>query len=479
MQAATNDQPMPRSWLAFDGVLVRRIVALAGPTVAAMISQTLINIADHIMVGRIQGSFTINGVTYKESVAGQAALGPALAMMWLVGGAMSAISVGTQALTARRYGEGDHKGAGQVLANSSLVALLMGTIAATVCALFTHKIFPILSKDPGVLAVGVPFLRWRYIGVLSMVLTASYKSFFDGLGQTRVHFVVAVVMNIINFILNLGLIFGLFGLPAMGVEGSGLASCISSYIGCAMIVAWSFRREIREQYQPYRFANLVNRVRTEILRLSAPSALAVVVSIGGFGAFYAVCGYLDRQAHHTDAIFLSATTNIINILMLVFISCIAYGSACSTLVGQGLGAKDPDLAERSAIEAAKLGALVFVVLGAFTVAFPTLILHGWTADAPVIEVAAPVLRVLGFFEPFVCVALVFMYALYGAGDSLFIMACEGILHPFCLIPLSWLFGVVCGWALWGVWAAMLTYVVLMTCAMTWRFLRGKWKKIEI
>ncbi len=66
MQAATNDQPMPRSWLAFDGVLVRRIVALAGPTVAAMISQTLINIADHIMVGRIQGSFTINGVTYKE-----------------------------------------------------------------------------------------------------------------------------------------------------------------------------------------------------------------------------------------------------------------------------------------------------------------------------------------------------------------------------------------------------------------------------
>jgi len=473
-------EAMPRRrWLAFDRVLVRRIVALASPTVAAMISQTLINIADHIMVGRIKGYVTIGGVVVKESVAGQAALGPALAMMWIVGGSLSAISVGTQALTARRFGEGDHAGAGRVLANSLLVAVLLGAVFSTVCALTAGHIFPLVSKDPGVLAVGIPFVRWRYVGVLSMVVTASYKSFFDGLGRTRVHFVVAVAMNVVNFFLNLGLIFGVFGLPKMGVEGSGLASCISSYIGCAMIVAWSFRREIRQLYQPYRWENLRNSVRTEILRLSSPSALAVIVSIGGFMVFYAICGKLDREAHHVDAIFLSATTNIINIFMLVFISCIAYGSACSTLIGQALGAKDPDLAHRSAVEAAKIGALVFVVLGAFTVLFPTLILHGWTADAPVVEAAAPVLRVLGFFEPLVCVTLVFMYALYGAGDSFFIMLCEAILHPLCLIPLSYVLGIVCGFGLWGVWSAMITYVVLMCCAMTARFLRGGWKRIQI
>jgi putative MATE family efflux protein len=465
--------------LSIDGALAKKILALAGPTVGAMVSQTLINEADQIMVGRIPGFLHVDGVDVKESVAGQAALGPAMALMWMVGGALSAISVGTQALTARRIGEGDHDGAGKVLTNSVSISLALGAFASILFWLLTPKLFAVATADPAVRLVGVPFLRWRYLAVLSMAVTASYKSFFDALGQTKVHFWCAVTMNVVNFLLNLGLIFGMFGLPRMGVSGSGLASCISSYIGCAMIVAWSFRKEIREGFAPYRLANLAGPLRREIARLSSPSALAVVISLLGFGVFYKVCGRLDAVAHPGQSIYLAATTDIISIFMLVFISCMAYGSATATLVGQGLGAGDHDLAERSAIEAAKIGALVFVVLGAFTMAFPSLILHGWSQDQAVIDAATPILRVLGLFEPFACVALVFTYALYGAGDSRFVMYVELTLHLSCLIPLSYLLGLTLGFGMWGVWSAMIAYVVLMTVIMTWKFNRGTWKEIRI
>src|SRR3954462_12353674 len=93
-------QPPPRHWLSIDPTLANRILGLAGPVVVAMVSQTFINQADHVLIGRLPTS---------QSIPGQAGLGPALILFWAVGGFLSAISVGTQALTARRIGEQDHE----------------------------------------------------------------------------------------------------------------------------------------------------------------------------------------------------------------------------------------------------------------------------------------------------------------------------------------------------------------------------------
>src|SRR6516225_8063320 len=107
--------------LAIDRALARRLGSLAAPVVLAMVSQTIINWVDHILVGRLPSS---------DSIPGQAALGPALNLFWAVGGALAAVSVGTQALTARRLGEDDHERAGQVLFNSLMVAFFSSLVAS-------------------------------------------------------------------------------------------------------------------------------------------------------------------------------------------------------------------------------------------------------------------------------------------------------------------------------------------------------------
>jgi putative MATE family efflux protein len=454
--------------LSIDGSLGRRIVALAAPVVAAMISQTLINIADHIMVGRLPSA---------ESVDGQAAVQASVILLWAVGGALSAIAVGTQALTARRFGAGDVEGTGRVLTNSVAISATLGIVCSLVFWKLARVVLPpLVEYKPSVVALGVPFLQWRYLAVLSMAVTSSYKSFFDGLGKTHVHFVVAVVMNVLNLILNFGFIYGMWGFPRMGVPGSGLASCISSYVGMTLIIGWTFRKEVR-RFHLYRVRKLSRSVVTEIARLSSPSAAAVIVSLLGFAVFFRIVSRLDAVNAHS--IFGAATANLISIMMLVFISCMAYGTAVATLVGHSMGARDYDLAERYAYEAAKIGFSVFSVIGLLTVSAPTWILHLWTPVPEVIAVAAPILRVLGFFLPFMSIALVFMYALYGAGNSFFVMCVEFTLHGLCLVPISWLLALEFGFGMWGAWSAMIAYVVLMAAIMGWKFSSGTWKQIRI
>src|SRR5262245_36063994 len=264
--------------LSLDGVLARRIITLSAPVVAAMISQTLINNIDHILVGRLPR---------EESIPGQTAVQYSLTLLWAVGGSLSAIGVGTQALTARRFGANDVEGAGRVLTNSSAIAVILGLLASIAFFFLAPLLLPLINKDPAVVRLGVPFLQYRYAAVASMVVTASYKAFFDGLGRTDVHFKVALVMNAINFVLNVALIFGKWGFPRMGVAGSGLASCISSYIGMFLIIAWSFRPEVR-RFHLYKASKLDFSVGREIVRLSSPSSAAVVFSLVGFMVFFYV-----------------------------------------------------------------------------------------------------------------------------------------------------------------------------------------------
>src|SRR5256885_15223564 len=129
--------------LALDEVLARRIVRLAAPVVAAMVTQTLMNIADHIMVGYLPET---------ESVPGQAAVTPAVALLWMVGGMLSAIAVGTQALTARRHGEGDADGAARVLTNSVAISATLGLVVSLPFRHLAQYVFPLVNKIPSVVS---------------------------------------------------------------------------------------------------------------------------------------------------------------------------------------------------------------------------------------------------------------------------------------------------------------------------------------
>jgi putative MATE family efflux protein len=457
--------------LHIDRELARRILTLAVPVIFAMATQTLINIVDEIMVNHLSGD---DG---RVGQAAGAALGLAVPVLWLMGGFVAAVSVGTQALTARRFGEQDDLAAGKVLTNSLVLALLAGGTMALIAFFFAEPIFRMLHDNPLVVRFGTEYMQLRALSIIGWVATFSYKSFFDGLGKTHVHLVAAIVMAIVNITLNFFLIYGLGPFPRLEVVGAGIGSTVGTFTGCFVMIAWSLRRRHRDRFHYYRLSNVDGATLWGIGRLSLPAGVASVAVMSGFLILLAIAARLDTQTSAENA---NATQVIVAIIEgVVFIPCLAFGTATATLVSQNLGAKEFALAKRYGYESVKIGTLIFGTMGLLLFAIPSYVMRIFTPNAMTIATGETALRMMGAFVLTIPSALIFPQALLGAGNTKFVMMVEVLLHFGLLVPLAFIFGNVLGWGLIGVWLAVGLYLTLLAVVMGWKFREGKWQSIQI
>lgn len=499
--------------LRLDMEKSRRIMVLAAPIMIAMLTQTFLNIVDTIFVGKLDSSY---------SIPGQAALGFSMPILWGIGGFLAALGVGTQSMTARREGAGRMHDAGAVLVNSLLLAVVSSIVMTFVGWWIIPDLFGYLTRNEAVLALGVPYAQVRVLGVLSMVATTSYKGFYDGLGQTRVHMFACLWMNAVNVLLNYVLIYGMGPIPAMYVTGAAVASVISTYVGLAYMLFWSMRKDMVSQFRYYRVSNLSLRTSWEIARLSLPGGAAQVFVMSGVLLFLKVVGIIDErhlaelltQTHYfadetsraiqygvihatemparlvaTDLgytllrsrppVYMTAAKLVIDLLTVSFVTCIAFGQATATLVSQAMGQGEHRLAESFGWESVKLGMYIFGVVSLGIMLVPEIFLDVLSDDPLVIQTAVPGLRVMAGNLIFIAMSLILIQALFGAGDTKFVMWAEMILHGICLAPLAWLFAIHLEYGFMGVWFSATVYIAALAAVMAWRFWEGSWKRIEV
>jgi len=477
-QAPANGTDMPP---LVDLSLARRILAISWPVVIGMLTQTMVNIADTVMVGYLDPS---------TSVPGQAALNMSLIMLWAVGGFLSSVQVGTQALTARRLGAEQPLEAGKALTNSLAISLTCGLLFSVLFAVYIDEIFPaVLSvlgeADAKVIELGVPYARWRMFNVFSMVVTVSFKAFFDGAGKTYIHMTAALVMNGLNVLLNWLLIFGVWIFPRMEVEGAGLASTIASYVGLAIVFGWTFLADYRKRFRFYRLSNLSRRMIGTIVRLSVPSGLATVAVMSGVYAVLLVVLEIDHAAIAAGAAtvgqtFNSAATKIVfDILSVTFMSSIAFGMGTATLVGQSMGARRFDLAARYGWESVKLWAGFFFLVGLVTIAFPDFFVSLFTKSQGVIDAARTPMRMAASVECLAAGGLILAQALFAAGLARFVMLVELGLHFGLLVPGAFVLGLWAGLGTTGVFLAAMLYIALLAAVLSWKWWQGGWKSVQI
>lgn len=493
-----------------------RILKMALPIVIAMLTQTAINILDTVMVGWLEPSY---------AVAGQSALGFSTPLLWLFGGFLSSISIGTLAIVARRQGEMDFKLAGAALTNAVTIAIVSSLVVGTLAYVFVPHMFSLFTDNEAVIAFGVPYARFRLLGVLSMVTTAAIKAFFDGTNRTYVHMVAAIVMNIANIVLNYIFIFGLGPIPAYNVAGAGLASLVATYIGLAIMIGWSLVPKIRRQYQLYHPSSFNLTTMWNIVRVSVPSGIANIFVMSGFLIFFKIIAILDDQhiqqlilsvpayagnelpawltAQSTaiDAgfgmnafwttdlsasmlqaqppIYSSSTNLLVSICSVIFMGAMAFGTATASLVSQSLGQKDPKLAERYIYESLKIAFLFFGAIALFIALNPHMV-AGWLSSVTeVIDATANILQVLSPGLVIIAWALIQTQSLFGAGCTKFVMCVEGCLHFLCLIPLSYFLGIYLGGGILTLWGCVIIYASALALIMFVKIRRGSWKKIQL
>lgn len=479
----TADPGPPRfRFLYLEPTLIGRIVHLGWPVILGMLTQTAINTIDLLMVGRLDDA---------QAVPGTAAIMSSVVLLWAYGGFLSAISVGTQALSARRYSEGNPLKAGQVLFNSIAVSVVASAVITFVAIYFIEPTMLLLSKSHEVQEVGSAYSKIRLLALPSMALMSSFKSFYDGLGRVRIFMTIAIVMNLVNVLLNYILIFGVnqsfLTVEPLGIYGAAWSSVVASYMGVLLMFIWSLRAQNRQRFQVFRFKNLDWRQALAISRLSVWSGLATVVLMVGVGLFNYIVSNVDA-INHQGSINSAAASIIIHVMMLVFMTSLAFGTSTATLVSQSIGAKKVELAERYAWQCVLLAVYVMTIFGVLAFFFPKPImslflppdLDGNLLKDQVIAAALPSLRIAALLlSPTAAAGLVLTQALYGAGETRYIMIVEFILHFLCLVPLSWFLAITMGLGLLGCWIAAIIYASGLMLATALRFRQGRWKELKL
>ncbi|MBM4374265.1 MAG: MATE family efflux transporter [Deltaproteobacteria bacterium] len=448
-----------------------------------MLSQSIVNEVDIVFLGRLP---------CPESSNTQAALLPSLVILWALGGSLSAISVGTQSYTGRRFAEGKLGEAGAVLANALFFALTAGVAMTVIGYAFMEPIVRLAAPTEAVREAAYAYLKWRLFGITSMAATFALKAFFDGIGKTHVHLVASIAMNVLNVILCTLLIFGnpSLGIPKMGIEGAGIAGVASTYVGLLVMVVYALRGDCRVTFSPFRRENLSRAVTGDLVRLSLPSAAATVVVMSGVLMFVKTAIHLDTvlplgtvspicPGGAAEPVNGAATTVIIGILKLTFSGCLAFGTSTATLVAQSLGEGKPDKAERFGWTSVRLGVLFFGVVGLAELLFARPLLAFATHSTLVQAHALVPLQIMGICTPIIAIGMIVVEALFGAGNSRFVMIVQASLHFGVLVPLAYVLGVVLHFGLPGIWASALVYAIALAVVMSLKFKSGDWKTIRL
>jgi putative MATE family efflux protein len=435
------------------------IVGLATPIVLASLSQTLMGLVDTLMVGRL-------------GEAALAAVGVSTLLFSATAMSIKSVDVAVQTYTAHRVGEGRDGEVGAVLATAVGLTFAVGTVFMLVGLLRPDALMRLVAVDETMLDLGTEYLRWRYAGMLPLLLYFQLKGMFDGIGWTRIGMVTGIGMNVLNAVLNWVLIFGKLGAPALGVVGAAVASTLSTATAALVILGCALWPRVRKRFRILRRDSIQPQLLRPFLALGWPPALQTLGIVLLFLIFYWILGRIS-------VIAVAAGNVVMRIAALSFMPGIGVGAAVQTLVGQSLGRGD----RRGARRAAWGGVGVSVAfMGAFGLVFllaPGALIRAFSASADLEAAGVPILRVMGLVQVVDAVGLTLAGALRGAGATRAVMLVDLVTGFGLLPPLTYVFGIVLGGGLLGAWWALLTWFTVHAAGMMALFMKSRWREVRL
>ncbi len=441
-----------------DGNLLRAILLLAGPMMASSILQNVQSLIDLFWVGRLGA----------EAVAALSMSGTMLMLMFPV---VLGLATGTVAIVSRHVGAGEMDEASRVAGQSLLAGVIIGVITGVVGWWLAPHVVVLFRAEAAVAELAIAYLRINLAGIVTMILLFVGSSAMRGAGNATIPMLSMILSNVINIILDPIMIFGLLGVPAMGVRGAAAATVIAQFFAMVIIMATMASGRTGLHVTPSRWRpHVVTMWR--LLRIGMPSTIQMVArSLMGVVIMRLVagCGTAAIAAHGIG----------VRLHMMLLLPAFAFGNATATMVGQNLGAKQPERAHLAAWMATGMDVLVMLIaaMGLFIFA-PTLI-GFFNTDTSVVEVGTSMMRIVTPFFIFVGLAIVLSRALMGAGDTTAPMVTTLVALWGVLVPLAILLARRVEPTTDGIWWAIAIAITLHGLMNAAWFMTGRWRHIEV
>ncbi|MGH7656116.1 MAG: MATE family efflux transporter, partial [Gemmatimonadaceae bacterium] len=422
----------------------------AWPVVLAQVGIMLMGVVDTAMVGRV-GTSAVAAV----------ALGHIYWVNVTIGGL--GILMVLDPVVSQAAGAKDDIAVARGVQRGILMALAL-SVPSALLLIPGEFFFSVLRQPVDVTPVAATFSRISIAGMVPFYLFYALRQSLQAMAETRPVVIAIVVSNVVNFALDYVLIYGHFGFPALGVQGSAISTVISRWL-MFVLVAWFGWRHLKRAIIPWRRES--NRIAPLIrmARIGVPVGLQSWLEIAVFSGGAIALGWFG-------AVPLAAHEVAINLAALTFMFPMGVSAAAAAMVGRAIGREDLSAAKRDAVAALAVGTGFMAVAAILFLTMPRALAMLFVHDPTTIATAASLIFIAGIFQLFDGVQAVATGVLRGTGDTrvpmlLHLLAFWGVGIPLCL----WL-AFRAGFGPQGVWWG---YVGALMVAATIQLLRVRWR----
>lgn len=430
------------------------MIVLAVPVVLSELGWMAQGVVDTIMVGRL-GPVAIGAVALGNAVY----YTPSLFGIGLL--------LGLDTLVAQAYGRQDHDECHRWLAQGVYLACI-ATPPLMLLVFGASFAFMRFGITPAVAVPAAGYLRLLNWGTLPLLLYGGTRRYLQGVGQVRVITVTYVLANLLNWGGNWVLIYGKFGLPALGVDGSAISTCIArlSMAAGMLVFAWRYERQRGHPLFRHWAGPSLERMR-RLLRLGAPAAGQIVLEVGAWNLATFSAGWLTPVALATHSIAL-------NYASVTYMVPLGVSAAAAVSVGHAVGAGDPERARRAGWLALGLGTSFMLLAAVVFLVAPRPLIELYTRDPRVLAVGPSLLWLAAAFQIFDGVQTVCTGALRGLGETRVPMIANFVGYWVLGLPLGLILCFVLHWGIYGMWIGLTLALIVISLSLL-----ARWRKDSV
>lgn len=424
---------------------------LAIPVVISQLGHTLVHTSDSIIVGQFAGTTALAAASLVNSIF-------MVIMMIGIG-----ISYGLTPLIAQENGKNNFFECGKLLVNSLFLNLFFGLILYFIMYFGSVFVINHLQQQPEVVVQAKPYLKLLSISIIPLMLFLTFKQFAEGLGFTKQAMTITILGNIINILIGITLVKGLFGIPPFGISGVGYSTlidrCLMAFVMCFYVLKSNHFKKYLTYFYNFKFS--INRLK-RIFKLGAPTALQYTFEVSAFSGAAIIIGTIGtvEQAAHQVALNLASTT---------YMMASGIAAAATIKTGYNIGSKDFKSLRLSAISSYHI-ALAFMSLTALLfVAFNNYLPMLYSKDAKVIQIAASLLLIAAIFQLFDGAQVVGLGVLRGMGDVNIPTLITFLAYWVFGLPVGYYLSIYLEMGVYGIWFGLTLALLVTSILLFYRF----------
>ena len=440
------------------GSIRKAIFVLAIPMILEMLMESIFALVDIIYVSRV----SVNAV---------ATVGLTESVLTLVYAVAIGLSMAATALVARRTGEKDSEGANQTAVQVIFLGVFISILISVVGILYPKEILALMGGEPDLIVEGFGYTQVLLGGNITVMLLFLINAIFRGAGNASIAMWTLILSNGLNIILDPIFIFGLGPIPAYGVEGAAIATTIGrgTAVVAQLLVLFFGAGKVKLTVK-----NLVIRVSV-MLNL-------IKVSLGGIGQFIIGTSswvFLMRIMSEFGSEVLAGYTIAIRIMMFTLMPAWGMSNAAATLVGQNLGAKQPERAEKSVWITSKYCAFFMGAVSLIYIFFAPTFLGWFSENTEVVENGALCLQIMAAGYIAYAYGMVVIQSFNGSGDTKTPTYINFVCFWLFQLPFAYVMAITLEFGPIGVFLAITLAEILIAVVGIWLFKKGKWKSVKV